>query len=127
MSEENGRKNDNIIDKTELSADVASSDMTEKGSAQEKSLGISMLARVAIGVVVVVSLVISVTSMMRYNRLEEEKRELEAQLAAKNEEIEEMKHLLDSPLDADYIIKIARERLGLYFPDEVVYYININD
>lgn len=127
MSEENGRKNDNIIDKTELSADVASSDMTEKGSAQEKSLGISMLARVAIGVVVVVSLVISVTSMMRYNRLEEEKRELEAQLAAKNEEIEEMKHLLDSPLDADYIIKIARERLGLYFPDEVVYYSNIND
>lgn len=127
MSEENGRKKDNIIDKTEIVADVASSKTEEKGRAQEKSLGISMLARVAIGVAVVVSLVISVTSVMRYNRLEEEKRELEAELAAKNEEIEEMKHLLDSPLDADYIIKIARERLGLYFPDEVVYYSNIND
>lgn len=34
---------------------------------------------------------------------------------------QELQELIDNGADADYIIKIAREKLGLVFPDERVY------
>jgi cell division protein FtsB len=38
----------------------------------------------------------------------------------------ELDMMLSDPEVSDYIKKIAREKLGLYFPDEEIFYTNIN-
>ena len=94
---------------------------------EEHRLGLSMLLRIALGVVVIVSLVISISSVMRFNELEEQKAALEAQIQEKDKEIGELRYLVDAPMDDKYIARIAQERLGLEFPDEKQYYNDLND
>jgi cell division protein FtsL len=94
---------------------------------EDHRLGVSMLLRIALGVVVIVSLVISVSSVMRFNELEEQKAALEEQIKEKDKEIGELRYLVDAPMDDEYIARIAQERLGLEFPDEKQYYNDLND
>ena len=49
----------------------------------------SLFARVALAAVVVASLIISVSSVMRFNELEEQKRELQAEIEHCNDDISE--------------------------------------
>ena len=84
----------------------------------EKRRGVSLFARVALAAVVVASLII--------NELEEQKRELQAEIEHCNDDISEKQQLLNAPVDRDYIARMARERLGLHFPDENVYYSRTN-
>jgi len=57
----------------------------------------------------------------------EEQQELEKKLSSYQEMKEELAELLDSEQDPEYIIKIAKEQLGLYFPDEEIYYNDRNE
>ena len=82
------------------------------------------MMRILLGVLVVVSIGIFAGSVMRYNALIEEQKALEAQLQKYEELKEELQELLNSDMDRDYIIKIAKEQMGLYFPDEELF---IND
>ena len=124
------------------------------------------MIRVLLAVIVLVSIGIFANSMMKYNALMEEQRELETilnnliemreelnelmgsaervddllsdyqqykalldsgtaegetlrELEAKLEELREMIH---SSENKEYIVRIAKERLGLYFPDEEIIY-----
>jgi cell division protein FtsB len=65
---------------------------------------------------------------MKYNALEEEKQEqierLEA-LGVEKERIEEMERLKKENY-FEYVVRTAREKLGLYFPDEEIYYNDLN-
>lgn len=79
-----------------------------------------------VGVLVVTSIGIFANSVMRYNALMEEQRALEEELSNYREMREELEELLNSEADYDYIVKIAKEKLGLYFPDEEIYYNDIN-
>ena len=92
----------------------------------EKRRGVSLIARIALTVVVVVSLIISVSSIMRYNELEEQKAVLQDQIDRCNDDIAEKQQLINAPVDREYIARMARERLGLHFPNEDVYYSRIN-
>lgn len=83
--------------------------------------------RVLLGVLVVVSIGIFANSVMRYNALLEEQRELESKLAEYEEMKEELQELLNEGYDYDYIVKVARERWGLYFPDEEIFYNDRNE
>ena len=83
--------------------------------------------RVLLGVLVVVSIGIFANSVMRYNALMEEQRELENKLASYEEMKEELQELLNSDYDYEYIVKIAKEQLGLYFPDEEIFYNDRNE
>ncbi|MBQ9780607.1 MAG: septum formation initiator family protein [Clostridia bacterium] len=93
-----------------------------KENEQEAKLGLSMLAKVALGVMVLVSLIISISCLMQFNRLEVERKELEAELAEYNEAIRELQEIINSPMDDEYIIQQAKDKLGYYFPDENIYY-----
>lgn len=42
------------------------------------------------------------------------------------EKLEEVRNLLNSSKNRDYIAKIAKEELGLYFADEEIFYNDIN-
>ena len=86
-----------------------------------------VLLRVALLILVVGSIGVFATGVMRYSELQREKFSLEAQKAALSEEIEELKYLVEHPIDKDYIIRMAKEKLGLNLPGEIVYYNDTND
>ncbi len=136
----------------------------------KKQFSLSMLMRIAIAVIVVVSIVVFANSVMKYNELTKEEEKLEAivselrvlreeliitagsaeklseilqdyeqykllmssdtELGSKLMQLEmmriELDMMLSDPEVSDYIKKIAREKLGLYFPDEEIFYTNIN-
>lgn len=71
-------------------------------------------------------LVMSLNMLMRYNKLNEQKEALEEQIAEKEERIEELNYFVSSPLTEDYIIRIARERLRLVFPEDKVYFTDVD-
>ena len=62
---------------------------------------------------------------MYYSQMK--KQELEARVDSLEYEIDELEYLLESPVDYDYIVRVAREKLGLHLPNEIVYYNDIND
>lgn len=82
----------------------------------ETRLGMSMLSKVVLAVVVLVSLIISITCVMQFNRLEEEKDRLEAQLKVNNEMIAELQYWQNHPVDEQYIEEFA-DRYGLKYAD----------
>lgn len=94
---------------------------------KKKQFSLTLLMRVLLGVLVVVSIGIFANSVMKYNTLLEEQRELESKLAEYEEMKAELQALLDAGYDYDYIVKVARERWGLYFPDEEIFYNDRNE
>ena len=61
-------------------------------------------------------------STLKYNKLMEEKREKEAYVRELNEKIDELEYLVEMPLDNKFKIRMAREKLGMCFPDEIIFY-----
>ena len=57
-----------------------------------------------------------------YNRLQNKKNELAAQIAESRERINELQSALDEPFDDEYVIKYAREKLNYRLPEEIVFY-----
>ena len=76
----------------------------------------------------VASILIFIASFIRYSELQNQKSALSEQIKETEENIEETEYLLGIPLtDKDYIIRIAKEKLGLFLPDEIIYYSDLND
>jgi len=96
-------------------------------SNNKKQFSLSLLVRILLATLVLVSIGVFANSIMRYNELLEEQQELEKKLSSYQEMKEELAELLDSEQDPEYIIKIAKEQLGLYFPDEEIYYNDRNE
>lgn len=77
---------------------------------------------VVIAAILAVTAVITAVNIMTYNQRKKEY----VQLVLEREELEyrvdELKYRLSMPIDNAYIEKVAREKLGLYFPDEIIYF-----
>lgn len=82
----------------------------------------SMLIQGFLVLLFVFALVFFLWSLMQRNKIMEDKKEDEAYIEQLNDEIEELQYLLDAPLDDAYKIRIAREKLGMCFPDEIIFY-----
>lgn len=89
--------------------------------------GAKILLRCALIAIVVISLGTFVSGVMIYNANQEKIQELKQQIADRNEQVGELEFLIDSPIDYDYIVRIAREKLGLRFPDETIFHKDSND
>ena len=89
--------------------------------------GMKILIRCALIAIVVISLCTFVSGVMIYNANQERIKELKQQIADKQEQVDELKFLIDSPIDYEYIVRIAREKLGLHFPDETIFHKDTND
>jgi cell division protein FtsB len=59
---------------------------------------------------------------MRYNDINEEKEKKEKYLSELSEDVDKLEYLVNAPLDDAYKIRIARERLGMCFPDEIIFH-----
>ena len=68
------------------------------------------------------SVVFFLWSLMKYNKIMEDKKNDEAYIERLTEENAELRYLIEAPLDDAYKIKIAREKLGMCFPDEIIFY-----
>lgn len=136
----------------------------------KKQFSLSLLMRIFLGLLVVISIGICARSIMQYNELNREAEQLEAALedlyeiraeliedlgsaeelkriladyeaynelidagTATSENLEEyqaqldyIKEILNSSKNKDYIVKIAKNELNLYFADEEIIYNDIN-
>ena len=93
----------------------------------EKSLGRSMLMKVALASLLIASLVISISNVMRANQLRAQAEEMQAEYDKLKEENRKLQYFLNKEVDEDYIIEYARDVLGMFFPDEDVYYNDVNE
>lgn len=94
----------------------------------KKQFSLSFFTRVFLGLLVVLAICIFANSIMEYNELMKQKKELESILTAHEELRAELQELLDEDEpDYDTIIRIAKEYLKLHFPDEEIYYNDLND
>ncbi len=82
----------------------------------------SLLIQGFLAVLFVFAVVFFVWSLMQYNEIMEEKKEDEAYIEQLTDEIEELQYLIDAPLDDAFKVRIAREKLGMCFPDEIIFY-----
>ncbi len=78
---------------------------------------------------VVVMVVFCVMTLFSTNakaeKLREENEKLEALIEDYNEQIMSIENDLKAPIDDDYIIRIARRRLNMRLPEEIVFVTNV--
>ena len=96
--------------------------MTFKKYFKGKKTAASMLIQGFLILLFVFAVVFFLWSLMNYNRIMENAAKQEEQIEKLNDEIEQMQYLVDAPLDQDYKIRIAREKLGMCFPDEIIFH-----
>lgn len=70
----------------------------------------------------VFSLIYFLWSLMQYNEAMEKKAEKEEYVEKLKDDIQKLEYMVDAPLDDEFKIRIAREKLGMCFPDEIIFY-----
>ena len=86
----------------------------------------AVLIRVFLAFLFVFAVAFFLWSMMKYNKIIEDKNKNTEYIRNLTDEIEELQYLVDAPLDDAYKIRIAREKLGMCFHDEIVFYTEVN-
>lgn len=87
-----------------------------------KNARLSFFIKLTILVVICFCAVNIIRLRTEYNSLIETETKLEAQKEAYEEEIERLKSELERPMDDEYIMRVAREKLNYYLPDEIIFY-----
>ncbi len=93
----------------------------------ERKEGMSMLMKVTLAVVLLSSLIITISCVMRANQLRRESEELEAELNDYKDKVKELVYYINKEVDEGYIVDYAREHFDMFFPDEDVYYNDVNE
>lgn len=91
---------------------------------RKKQFSLSLMVRIFLALLVVVSVIVFVSSAMRYNELLKKKEELEATRDQLTGEKEEMQELVNADQDEAYIVRMARKFWNLFFPDEEIFFNN---
>lgn len=91
---------------------------------RKKQFSLSLMVRIFLVLLVVVSAIVFVSSAMRYNELQAKKEELEATRDQLTGEKEEMQELVNADQDEAYIVRMARKFWNLFFPDEEIFFNN---
>ena len=92
----------------------------------DRKNALSSVVKVFISLLFVFAVVFFLWSVMQYNKIMEEKAEKEAYIEQLKDNIDELEYLVEMPLDDNYKIRIAREKLGMCFPDEIIYYTDLD-
>ena len=85
---------------------------------RNKSLGLAM----RLSLVLLVALGIFIYNMADLHETEKRAQEAQEQKEKLEAQIERMEHYLDGSIDYEEIVRIARERYHLTFPDETIIY-----
>ena len=96
--------------------------MNKKKYFADQKSGPSMIIRVFLILLFIFAVVFFLWSLMQYNEIMEQKKENEARIEQLGDDIAQLRYLVEAPLDDAYKIRVAREKLGMCFPDEIVFY-----
>ena len=97
--------------------------MTNSSSAQEKQRGgLSLGLRCLLLLILILAVVVFASRMVTYHQLSQQKDRLLDQKESYEAQIERAEHDINAPIDYDDIIRIAREKFNLAFPDDTVIY-----
>ena len=88
---------------------------------------IRLLLKVAMVVFVVFAILAIASMQMKYNEAKDEYNDLQRQIEGYNVSIENLENQLSLPFDDEYVAQVAREKLGLCYPDEIIVENNLND
>ena len=92
----------------------------------EKKSTANIVIRAFLAVLMLFSVAFFLWSIMKYNDIMEQKKEKEAYIVELNDDIDRLEYLVDAPLDDQYKIRVAREKLGMCFPDEIIFHTGLD-
>jgi len=72
--------------------------------------------------ILVISVVVFASRMLTFHQLNEQKNDLQDQKDKYQAQIDRMEHYLDGSISYEDIIRIAREKYNLAFPDDTIIY-----
>lgn len=78
--------------------------------------------KAAIFAFAVFAVITIVELQLKYNKYEEQRDQLLAEVGNLEDKVDELKNQADSEVDRDYIIGIAKEKLNLRLPEEIIFY-----
>ena len=81
-----------------------------------------MPVKLAIFVAFIIMIITLVGIQIEYNQLEEEQTRLLEDIEEIQGDVDELQNKLDTPFDEEYIIALAKEKLGYCLPDEIIFY-----
>ena len=82
----------------------------------------NMFVRLSMLVLLVFFLVTFVTLRLKQNELVSRAERLQVEIDQMNEHINELQAEISRPFDNEYVAEIAHEKLGLRYPQEIVFY-----
>lgn len=82
----------------------------------------NIFLKAAIFVFIAVCSASIINMQFEYNALRRERLELENKIAEVKVRIEELNVWLERPYDDEYIMQVAREKLNLRLPGEIIFY-----
>ena len=82
----------------------------------------NIFLKLAMIVFIVFALVSIIRMQFRLNALKDQEAALRAEQQEHNYKVEELQEKVDAEFDAEYIERVAREKLGLRMPGEIVYH-----
>ncbi len=88
--------------------------------------GVYLAVRIFLVFLFVFAIAFFLWCLMYVNEADDQAKEYEARIERLSDDVEQLKYLVDAPLDDAYKIRIAREKLGMCFPDEIVFYTEVN-
>lgn len=96
--------------------------MTGKKYFKKNKTAVSLLIQGFLILLFVFAVIFFLWSLMNYNEIMEEAKKQDAKIEKLTDDIERLEYLVDAPLDEDYKIRIAREKLGMCFPNEIIFH-----
>ncbi len=96
--------------------------MAENKYFEPKKHKIKFIITAFLAVLLVFSFVYFLWSLMQYNESMDEVAQKEEYVLQLKDDIQRLQYMVDAPLDDEFKIRIAREKLGMCFPDEIIFY-----
>ena len=87
----------------------------------------NLAIKIAASAFVVFALLAVASMQMKYNETKATYDELKLKIEMQKESISSLENQLDQPFDNSYIEQVARVRLGLCYPDEIIVESNLNN
>lgn len=86
----------------------------------------NLFVKAAILFIILVCVFTILKLQVQFNGLNETRKELKDELNKYSDKVEELEDEIAQPFDDEYVIRVAREKLGYHLPDEIIYYNDLN-
>lgn len=92
----------------------------------DKTSSVVIVIRAFLLLLLIFAVAFFMWSIMRYNEIMKDKEEKAEYILQLKDDIDRLEYLVDAPLDDAYKIRVAREKLGMCFPDEIIYHTELD-